>query len=83
MDSKKRTRPSRVWCWSMEGAKNQNLIRLQHSTHPKQCSSWPQPQRRAKLLQSDQSNWNSSPGTVSMGMVTITAPLVGPRTECR
>ncbi len=62
----------------MEGAKNQNLTRLQHSTQPKRCSSWSQQQHRAKLLQSDQ-----SPGTASIGIVTMTAPLVGPRTECR
>ena len=65
------------------GGEEPELIRLQHSTQPKQCSSWSHPQRRAKELQSDQSNWNSSPGVVSIDIVTRTVPWVGPCTECR
>ena len=78
--SKNRTTPSKVWAWSMEEANHQHLMRLQHSTAPKHCSSWSQPHRRAQWLQSDQSNWNSSPGPVSIGTVTTDAfEREGPR----
>jgi hypothetical protein len=45
--------------WSIVVANHQRSIRDQHSTVPKQCSAWSQPQRRAQVLPSDQSNWNS------------------------
>jgi hypothetical protein len=84
--SKNPARPSRVWGWSIEAANHHRLMRLQHSSAPKQCNSWPHPQRRAQRLQSDQSNWNSSAGPVSIGTVTNAepgAPRDGPRTERR
>jgi len=82
--SKNRARPSKVWDRSMEELNHQDLTRLQHSTAPKQCSSCSQPQRRAQWLASDQSNWNSSPGPVSMGTVTTEAlRWRGPRTSRR
>ncbi len=82
--SKNRTRPSKVWDRSMEELNHQDLIRLQHSTAPKQCSSASQPHCRAQRLASDQSNWNSSPGPVSIGIVTSEAfDRDGPRTSRR
>jgi hypothetical protein len=59
-----------VWSRSIEVANHHRLRRLQHSTVPKQCNSSAQPQRRAQWLQSDQSNWNSTPGPVSIGTAT-------------
>ena len=68
---------------SIEGANHHSRQRVQHKIAPKHHTS-PKPQRFVYAEQSDQSNWHSSPGAVSIGTLTTDAALnLGPRRSRR
>jgi hypothetical protein len=65
---------------SIEVVNHQRRHRLQHKMAPKHHSSPGHPHRRAQSVQSDQSNWHSSLGAVSMGTdAAAAARNLGPR----
>ena len=68
--SKWRTRPSKVCSRSTEVVNHQNRCRLQHKMAPKHQSTGASPNSMPRSLQSEKSNWDSSPGAVSIGTDT-------------